>query len=113
MSDCQNNAENLKTENDDNSDQSILNALLDVGRDHFMHVNEEEEEMGEAGEEEDGMSICNGVKRRKALRKAPDAPKRFKSAYIYFIMDKMEEVRSTAGESLKVRKANSRWKASE
>jgi len=103
MNDCHNNAENIHTENDDNSDQSILNVLLDVERNHHpMHVNEEDEEMGEAGEEDEGMSICNSVKRKKALRKAPLAPKRFKSAYIYYIMDKMEEVRSSAGESLKV-----------
>jgi hypothetical protein len=105
MNGCDSNAENLISEHDDNSEQSILNALLDVKRDQRPGNSDEGDEMvmvGESAEEDEGMSICNSVKRKKALRKAPHAPKRFKSAYIYFIMDKMEELRSSAGESLKV-----------
>eukprot|EP01036_Dinobryon_divergens_P022251 gene22251-30493_t len=105
MNGCDSNAENLISEHDDNSEQSILNALLDVERDQRPGHSDEGDEMvmvGESAEEDEGMSICNSVKRKKALRKAPHAPKRFKSAYIYFIMDKMEELRSSAGESLKV-----------
>lgn len=112
MNGCDSNAENLNSEHDENSEQSILNALLDVERDQRPGHSDEGDEMvmvGESAEEDEGMSICNSVKRKKALRKAPHAPKRFKSAYIYFIMDKMEELRSSAGESLKV---NSREKMS-
>jgi hypothetical protein len=104
MNGCDSNAEYLNSEHDDNSEQSILNALLDVERDQRPSPEGEEMVMvGDSAEEDEGTSICNGVKRKKALRKAPHAPKRFKSAYIYFIMDKMEELRSSAGESLKVR----------
>lgn len=103
MNGCNNHAENFNSEHDDNSEQSILNALLDVERDQPpIQLDEGAEEMGESADEDEVMSICNSVKRKKALRKAPHAPKRFKSAYIYFIMDKMEELRSSAGESLKV-----------
>lgn len=50
-------------------------------------------------EEED--TNCS-LKRRKLLKKAPDAPKRFKSAYICFVMDKMDELRNSMSEQLKV-----------
>lgn len=52
--------------------------------------------------EDDINSQCNSLKRKKLLKKAPDAPKRFKSAYIYFVMDKMDSVRSSASDTLKV-----------
>jgi hypothetical protein len=45
--------------------------------------------------------ISNGRKRR-LLKKAPDAPKRFKSAYICFVMDKMEEVKKSSSPDAKV-----------
>lgn len=38
----------------------------------------------------------NNSKKRRLLKKAPDAPKRFKSAYICFIGEKMEQARTDA-----------------
>jgi hypothetical protein len=43
-----------------------------------------------------------GSKKRKALKKAPEAPKRFKSAYICFVMQKMEGMKKAAGPEAKV-----------
>ena len=36
------------------------------------------------------------------LKKAPNAPKRFKSAYICFVTEKMEEVKNTLPSEMKV-----------
>lgn len=36
----------------------------------------------------------NHCKKRKLMKKAPDAPKRFKTAYICFVTEKMDEVKS-------------------
>jgi hypothetical protein len=54
--------------------------------------------------EGDGSWECSsaGSKKRKALKKAPDAPKRFKSAYICFVMQKMEGMKRAAGPEAKV-----------
>lgn len=41
-------------------------------------------------------------RKKKAYKKAPDAPKRFKSAYICFVTDKMEVVKSTLPADVKV-----------
>ena len=38
----------------------------------------------------------NQRKKRRLLKKAPEAPRRFKSAYIIFVMDKMEEVKKSS-----------------
>ena len=35
------------------------------------------------------------ARRKRILRKAPDAPKRFKSAYICYVVEKMDEVKKT------------------
>ena len=43
------------------------------------------------------------VKKIKAiLKKSPNAPKRFKSAYICFVTEKMDEVRSSLSSDMKV-----------
>jgi hypothetical protein len=44
----------------------------------------------------------SGHKKKKLLKKAPDAPKRFKSAYICFIGEKMEEAKSRGSSDTKV-----------
>lgn len=36
---------------------------------------------------------CSKSNKKKLLKKAPQAPKRFKTAYICFVADKMEEVK--------------------
>jgi hypothetical protein len=48
----------------------------------------------------EGSSVAS--KKRKTLKKAPDAPKRFKSAYICFVMQKMEGMKKAAGTEAKV-----------
>ena len=68
---------------------------------------EEEEEIGSrgaAGLDDIGShdnikdeSIFLGRKRPGTLRKAPQAPKRFKSSYILFFMAKQQEIKSSIG----------------
>ncbi len=41
-------------------------------------------------------------KKRKLLKKAPNAPKRFKSAYICFITQNMDEMKNKLGQDSKV-----------
>ena len=41
-------------------------------------------------------------RKRRLLKKAPDAPKRFKSAYICFVMEKMDDVKKTLPQEIKV-----------
>jgi hypothetical protein len=47
--------------------------------------------------------LDNGNRKRKLMKKAPDAPKRFKSAYIYFVTEKMDDVKKNFPEDTKVR----------
>lgn len=44
-------------------------------------------------------------RRKRLLRKAPDAPKRFKSAYICYVIEKMDEVKKTLADDVKVTEA--------
>jgi hypothetical protein len=41
-------------------------------------------------------------KKRKLLKKAPNAPKRFKSAYICYVMEKVDEVKQANPDDLKI-----------
>jgi hypothetical protein len=50
---------------------------------------------------------ANGKKKKRLLKKAPDAPKRFKSAYICFVMENMERVKNEIPPETKVRKPRS------
>jgi hypothetical protein len=43
------------------------------------------------------------TKKRRTLKKAPEAPKRFKSAYICFVMEKMDQMKQAAGPDVKVK----------
>lgn len=43
-----------------------------------------------------------------ALRKAPQAPKRFKSSYIYFFMAKQSEIKEDLGESATIESVSKR-----
>lgn len=45
------------------------------------------------------------ARRKRILRKAPDAPKRFKSAYICYVVEKMDEVKKTLAEDVKATEA--------
>lgn len=53
-------------------------------------------------------------KKRKLLKKAPDAPKRFKSAYICYVMEKVDEVKQANPDDLKItdtmKKLATMWK---
>lgn len=59
-----------------------------------------------------GLSTGDGVdlswesssfaKKRRTHRKAPEAPKRFKSAYICYVMEKMEQMKQSVGQDVKV-----------
>lgn len=44
----------------------------------------------------------SGTRKRRTLKKAPDAPKRFKSAYICYVMHKMEEMKQSVEPDMKV-----------
>ena len=55
----------------------------------------------EAYESTDDIVIGNKNKKR-LLKKAPDAPKRFKSAYICYVMEKMDETKSEHAGDIKV-----------
>lgn len=43
-----------------------------------------------------------GGRKKRLLKKAPDAPKRFKTAYICFVMDKMDSVKEKSPKDEKV-----------
>ena len=51
-----------------------------------------------ASEEEE----TTGGRKKRLLKKAPDAPKRFKTAYICFVMEKMDSVKETSPKEEKV-----------
>lgn len=44
-----------------------------------------------------------GGRKKRLLKKAPDAPKRFKTAYICFVMEKMDIVKESSSKEEKVR----------
>lgn len=48
-----------------------------------------------------------GGRKKRLLKKAPDAPKRFKTAYICFVMEKMDGVKEESPKDEKVAKSNS------
>ena len=48
-----------------------------------------------------------GGRKKRLLKKAPDAPKRFKTAYICFVMDRMDGAKDESPKNEKVR-----WKFS-
>jgi hypothetical protein len=43
-----------------------------------------------------------GGRKKRLLKKAPDAPKRFKTAYICFVMEKMDIVKESSSKEEKV-----------
>lgn len=54
-------------------------------------------------QEMDQSSLTGQTQRKKRpFKKAPDAPKRFKSAYICFVTDKMEDVKKSLPDDVKV-----------
>jgi hypothetical protein len=51
---------------------------------------------------EDSAVEVKGIRRKKQLKKAPDAPKRFKSAYICYVMEKMEDAKKMVPPDTKI-----------
>jgi len=47
-------------------------------------------------------SLTTDSRKKRLLKKAPDAPKRFKSAYICYVMDRMDEIKKTLSNDAKV-----------
>eukprot|EP01039_Chlorochromonas_danica_P008672 gene8672-9555_t len=60
----------------------------DLSDDHLELI-EDKQNLDQA--EDDSKLPC--IRKRRLLKKAPDAPKRFKSAYICFVTEKMEDVK--------------------
>jgi len=84
---------------------------------HFDEdIQELHHEEAEALEELDGSPSRRGKKKRDSatLRKAPQAPKRFKSSYICFFMAKQPEIKAELGEDANVTSISKRsaemWK---
>lgn len=60
-------------------------------------------EMDDASMEDvDSADVRLVARKRRLLKKAPDAPKRFKSAYICFVMEKMDDVKKNLPRDIKV-----------
>ena len=86
-------------------------------QDDTEHELEHEEELEEE-QYDDQLSSINIdeslKKKRKLLKKAPDAPKRFKSAYICYVMEKVDEVKQANPDDLKItdtmKKLATMWK---
>ena len=57
----------------------------------------------EAEELADGTATQHCKNKKRLLKKAPDAPKRFKSAYICYVMKMMEEIKGEYAGDIKVR----------
>ena len=53
------------------------------------------------------LKACKKQKRDGILRKAPQAPRRFKSSYILFFMEKQKEIKAELGEKASVSTRNS------
>ena len=70
--------------------------VLDLD-DSTLSLNQEESEEFEAGE------TSPAGRKKRVLKKAPDAPKRFKSAYILYVMKKMDEIKKSLDPEVKVR----------
>ena len=50
----------------------------------------------------DGMIVQQCKNKKRLLKKAPDAPKRFKSAYICYVMKMMHEIKGEYAGDIKV-----------
>lgn len=74
-----------KTSGDFTNDDDFL---LDFKTENSHNIDKEEDD-----EEEEGKGKFHPAnKKKRMLRKAPDAPKRFKSAYVHFVCDKIKSI---------------------
>jgi hypothetical protein len=46
--------------------------------------------------------LLSGGHKKRLLKKAPNAPKRFKTSYICFVMEKMDSVKEESSKDVKV-----------
>ena len=69
---------------------------------------EEEEDDENVGELSPGRGGKGTKKRKDTLRKAPQAPKRFKSSYICFFMAKQPEIKVSLGDKATVAEISKR-----
>eukprot|EP01033_Poteriospumella_lacustris_P009432 gene9432-6759_t len=60
------------------------------------------EDYEEEQEAEQNSTAGHSHRKKRAFKKAPDAPKRFKSAYICFVKDKMDDVKKSLPADVKV-----------
>lgn len=68
--------------------------ILDLEEDFDLNQGEGSEVAWEGG---------SVVRKKRVLKKAPEAPKRFKSAYICYVMEKMDEMKQSLDGDVKVR----------
>lgn len=83
-----------------NSDVGSLSSFAHHGGQHVlpMMVMDADEATAATGD----LTIHTTLRKKRLLKKAPDAPKRFKSAYICFVTEKMEDVKQSLPVDTKV-----------
>lgn len=75
------------------SDPEEQKHEVSEGNQHDYEEEQEAEQSSTAG---------HAHRKKRAFKKAPDAPKRFKSAYICFVKDKMDDVKKSLPADVKV-----------
>lgn len=94
---------------DDDDDETNPNTDIDFdGEDGINGLTSEDMEDGTEPGSLGNNSSNNSLRKRRLMKKAPDAPKRFKSAYICFVTDKMDDVKKSLPADMKV-KENTLW----
>lgn len=99
--------------------ESAIDSPSPVKLDHDLDHEEVGDDDGEEEEDEDddhdsGDSVSSSPRRGKkkrdnsTLRKAPQAPKRFKSSYICFFMAKQPEIKEELGDKATVTEISKR-----
>jgi hypothetical protein len=61
-----------------------------------------DEQDGKNDQDNDTEVGSKPIRRKRLLKKAPDAPKRFKSAYICFVTERMDDVKKSLPPDVKV-----------
>lgn len=89
-------------DNDSNNRENDLKNLpeeeedMDMDADYGLNDNQEDSVNGDAE------GNISQIRKRRLMKKAPDAPKRFKSAYICFVTEKMDNVKKNMPADIKV-----------
>lgn len=77
------------------SDQLIDSKVFNEEEEDFQDILKNSSDFGW-----DGTNAA--TRKRRTLKKAPEAPKRFKSAYICYVMHKMDEMKQSLEPDIKV-----------